>query len=277
MSTYKVKDIRKAIRESANEFKPVLGNNVVADNKKNNQKAYKDILKSTDDYNKIVKGIERSNADATYKYNYNKGMQDLSYHPDTMSKPFSERVKAQMDGYTSAENEKLHKNDAFGNAIFGLDTKAMEKRVEQNEKDKETAQRVGLVAREHKKYIEKGTNGKTVLDKNISENREIKRLHFKNTEFLSENHMKKKIPDDYKKDGNVFIMEDNSSNRYKVSWNDNAATVLEYMNTSKLNEQMNKIQRLFGNSSIAEQSSKRDSSIDENKELKGMIDAVRKI
>ena len=39
---FKVSEIRNAIKESTTEFKPVLGNNVEKDSKKNNDEAYKE-------------------------------------------------------------------------------------------------------------------------------------------------------------------------------------------------------------------------------------------
>ena len=40
---YNMGELRKVVRESANEFKPVMGKNVPEDNKKINKEAYKDI------------------------------------------------------------------------------------------------------------------------------------------------------------------------------------------------------------------------------------------
>ena len=42
---YTVSDLRRFIKESANEFKPVMGKDVAKDNQKNNEKAYKDMEK----------------------------------------------------------------------------------------------------------------------------------------------------------------------------------------------------------------------------------------
>ena len=44
----------------------------------------------------------------------------------------------------------------------------------------------------------------------------MKRLHFKNTTFLNEEQMIKRIPDDYKVDGNKFLMKDSKGNEYLV-------------------------------------------------------------
>ena len=48
--TFLVKDLKRMISESASEFKPVLGANVVSDDKKNNNQAYKDAEKKAKDF-----------------------------------------------------------------------------------------------------------------------------------------------------------------------------------------------------------------------------------
>ena len=44
------------------------------------------------------------------------------------------------------------------------------------------------------------------------------RIRFKNTSFVTENHMISRIPDEYKINGKKFIMEDKNSNEYLVEW-----------------------------------------------------------
>ena len=144
MKTYSVREIKKLIKESSDEFKPVLGKNVDSTDKKNNKKAYKDIEKETASYNpksELKKPVNPR------KYDFNKGMQDLIYNKDTINKSFSDRAKAQMNGYTSVQNQKLHKDEAYGNATYGLDTKEIEQKVAKNAADEKAAALGGLVAR----------------------------------------------------------------------------------------------------------------------------------
>ena len=257
MKTYKVGELRKVIRESASEFKPVMGEKVVSDDKKNNDKAYKDMEKQTSDYNKDMKF--KPNTQNTLKFDNNRGMQDLVYNKDAIDKKFADRVKSQMNGYTDTENEKKHKNEDFGNAEFGTDMKDMEKKAAENEKDRETARLVGLAARTHPEDFKSGAVGNTILDKNVKESKSLKRLHFKKTTFLGESHMISKIPEEFKTEGNKFIMEDNSDNRYMVEWNFNKAKVLKYTNKNKLNEQLGRIKSLFNkDNDNKQQSSKED-------------------
>jgi hypothetical protein len=47
---YSVRELRRVIKESSNEFKPVMGRNVEKDNKKINVKAYQEIENETRNY-----------------------------------------------------------------------------------------------------------------------------------------------------------------------------------------------------------------------------------
>ena len=73
----------------------------------------------------------------------------------------------------------------------------------------------------------------------------MKRLNFKN-EFESEYDMKKLIPEHYKYDGHVFLMTDGNQT-FKVRWDEsiNEGTVLSYKNSNMINEDMNKMKKLF--------------------------------
>ena len=274
MKTYSVREIKKIIKESSDEFKPVLGKNVDSTDKKNNKKAYKDIEKETASYNpksELKKPVNPR------KYDFNKGMQDLIYNKDTINKSFSDRAKAQMNGYTSVQNQNLHKNEAYGNATYGLDTKEIEQKVAKNAADEKAAALGGLVTRTRPQDYTADEVGKSIMDKNISEEKTIKRLHFKRTKFLSENHMFKKIPDDYKKDGMKFIMEDYTGNRYKIEWNENTPTILEHTDKKTLNEQMSKIYSLFNTSKEVKQSTSKQSTINNENTLNEMINKTRKM
>ncbi len=79
----------------------------------------------------------------------------------------------------------------------------------------------------------------------------MKRLHFKNTTFLSEAHMLKKVPDDYKYDGNTFIMKDSVGTEYVVECRVNPEfknvefNVLNKYNKKELTEQLDRMRTLF--------------------------------
>lgn len=80
---------------------------------------------------------------------------------------------------------------------------------------------------------------------NESKTNKMKRLNFKN-EFRSEAEMKKLIPENYRFDGHVFLMTDGNQT-FKVRWDEsiNEGTVLSHKNKSMINEDMNKMKKLF--------------------------------
>lgn len=259
---YSVGELRKIVSESSQEFKPVFGKNVEKDNKKINDEAYKEIAKETNSYDGGVRN--ESNKKVTYPNNDNKGMQDLRY--DSINDAFKDRVKSQMKGYVSADAEKEHKKDEFGNAEFneidGLEGRAKE--MKRNEVDVKTS---GIVGKETDRRAVSGVTGSRVFENKLT------RIRFKNTEFLTESNMLSKIPDSYKVDGKKFIMEDKNKNEYIVEWNSEEPKVL---NQTKINEQHTRIKELFGY--------KRDDSmttchsrLDEEYKISDMLGKVRKL
>ena len=78
-----------------------------------------------------------------------------------------------------------------------------------------------------------------------SKNDKMKRLNFKN-EFENEFEMKKLIPEHYKNDGQVFLMDDGVQT-FKVRWDEklNEGTVLSYKNKTMIREDTKKMKKLF--------------------------------
>jgi hypothetical protein len=78
-----------------------------------------------------------------------------------------------------------------------------------------------------------------------SKDDKMKRLNFKN-EFKTENQMMDLIPEHYKYDGHVFLMTDGNQT-YKVRWDESLkeGTVLSYKNKSMINEDTDKMKKLF--------------------------------
>lgn len=229
---YSVGEMRKVIMESANEFKPVMGKNVEKDNKKNNEQAYKD---STARASKYDGGVKSNKKEITYPQSDNKGMQDLEY--TNMSKEFAERVKSQTKGYLTPEEEKTRKKEGYGNAEVH-DMKGMGDRAKAFKKAKDTASEIGVTAQHlDPKSIEELT--KTIYN----ESKKISRLNFKNTVFLTENHMLSKVPDDYKTEGKKFIMKDMENKEYIVEWHNETDPVV--INRTKVINEHNRIKELF--------------------------------
>ena len=255
---YSVSELKRIITESANEFKPVMGKDVEKDNKKNNEKAYKDMTKETEKYDG---GARNENKKHQIPNDDNQGMQDLEYN--NMNDDFKKRVQSQMKGYVSANAEKEHKNDPYGNAEFNEISNMKEKHNAMAD-GKLKAKEIGLTSREiDKKEFEK--QHQSVFENKVSV------LKFKNTTFLTEQHMLQRVPDDFKVEGRKFIMKDKENNEYLVEWKNEDPKVLC---TSKINEQKNRIHELFNYKSNVVKSNGQN-RINENTKINDMLDKTR--
>lgn len=261
LKQYSVSELRKLIKESSQEFKPKFGDNVEKDNKKINGEAYKEIAKETNAYDGGVRKDE--NKKITYPNSDAKGMQDLKY--DSISDDFKKRVKSQMNGYVSADAEKEHKNDPFGNAEF-KEIEGLEDRAKKMEDLEISSKTNGLTS----KHLDK--NELKNQTERVYENK-FTRIRFKNTTFVTESHMISRIPDEYKVNGKKFIMEDKNSNEYLVEWDNEEPKVL---NTTKVNEQQARIKELFGYKRMNSNTTCH-SRLDENVKIDYMLGKVRKL
>lgn len=265
---YNFGDLRRQLTESASEFKAKLGNGVESDNKRINNDAYKAIGKETKAYNGNLSNGKTANHGKSQMGEMNRGMSDLQY--DSENKPFMEKVKSQMKGYVSADAEKKHKNDEFGNATFD---DAIEKEAERHAQDAKKQQDVdsetGLVSRMKKK--EDTHKHETTL----GEAKKIKQLQFKNIQFLSEAHMMSQIPDPYKKDGNRFYMKDCKGNRYLVEWSEKPS-IEKCINENQVTEDFGRIKELMGYR-YGESTTNRQTRVNETKELDKMLGRVREL
>ena len=262
----KVSELRKVIHESKNEFKPVYGKDVESKNKSINADAYKEIGKETEAYDK---GLGKKMNDGEYVTPANnRGMSDLEY--DSISTPFKEKVRTQLKGYPSKQAEKLHKDDAFGNADFGSDEPWVS-HAEEAKKEHDKSKTDGLVSSKYKKETEKAKE-------TIGESKTIDKLKFKKTEFMSENHALSKVPDSYKVNNRRFMMEDCEGNRYIIEWDDKKPNVTKCVNEKKVNEELNKIKSLYGyNSKDFFKNTTVKSRVNESTEFSNMLDRARKL
>ena len=284
---YRLGDLKERIRENAektksnskksvleanetkNEFEPVFGKNVPKDNKKINADAYKEIKKEAGNYDGGLTN-DRKKGNAVTPAN-NRGMSDLDY--DSISKPFKDKVKSQLKGYTSAEAEKLHKNDEFGNAYYDSNnlSKDIADHAKEAKKEKDKSKTDGLVSSKYKDETEKNSD-------TMFESKKITKLQFKHTQFLSEGHMLSKVPDELKVEGKRFIMKDTADNEYLVEWTDKEPNVTKKINKTQVNEEMNRIKSLYGYKSkdyFTTTNSK--SRMNENKEFSDMLNKARKL
>lgn len=79
----------------------------------------------------------------------------------------------------------------------------------------------------------------------MAENRNMKTATFKRTEFLGEEHMLTRVPDDFKKDGNVFRMRDKNGSEYIVEWKGMTGKILEHKSEKKINDSFKKMKYLM--------------------------------
>lgn len=238
--SYRVGDLRRIIRESAQEFEPVLGPNVKTDNKKNNDKSYKDAEKAAKDFDGGLKPAEKGKLSDKEDYNRT----TLDYNPRVEpTKDYKDKVEAQAQGYTS----KLEKDNGIAKAAeFDNDGQIMKQFKDASDKinkEKEDLAKSGIQGHnlEQEKKNTMYENSKPVA----------KRLNFKHTRFLNEAQMLARIPEEYKNDGQVIYMKDAHENEYVVECVKSEKSgfietnVISYNNQKVMNEQVDRINELF--------------------------------
>ena len=261
-----VGELRRVIKESTNEFNPVVFGD--KETKKINDEAYNDIKKETEKYDGGL--TNKKNIGGGISATDNKGMHDLAY--DSINKPFQDRVKSQMKGYVSKDAETKHKGEPFGNADFddnGNLYKAATEHANLVKKGKDAAVEIGLTGRElNKNEVEKQRE-------TMGESKKIKMLTFKNTQFISEGHMMSRIPDEYKTEGNRFVMKDSADNQYLVEWHSNEPMVTKKPNMKLVNEQKERMKQLWGYKSAEAKTSTSSFRIQEDREFADMVKKAR--
>ena len=241
--TFNVGDIKKIISESSNEFKAKLGQSVESEDKKNNGKAYSDAKSRAKNYDGGLADEVGEKKPKYVKNDVNKTT--LDYTPENVTDEYKKRVKAQVKGYSSELEMKngSEKNGEFDdNENFYDGVKKSGEDIQQKEFE---LKKSGLQARElpdeyfkaQNMYESKeGYNMRQMLNamKDIEQSNiapmteHVKTIVFKKTQFLTEQHMITKIPDDFKKEFTCFKMKDNAGNVYLVEWRNNKAK--EYIN-----------------------------------------------
>ena len=161
------------------------------------------------------------------------GMQALKYD-DEGSETFKSFVKRMEDlNDTSEYDKEFGTKDGFG---------------ETDDKD-ETYEKLQKSSDEYKKnkYDEPNPELATrrVRVTNESKNIKMKRLNFK-TEFSSVEEVKELIPENYKVNDHTFLMSDGNQT-FKMRWDEslNEATILNSKNKKSLNENVDKMKRLY--------------------------------
>lgn len=277
---YKFSELRTILNEEKNEFKPKFGKGYSKDtDAKENEKAVKDITKQTKEFDGGLQDQvkRKTNSEGIDDKNKTTLDYDYAYEP---SDSYKERVKSQVHGYTSKSAEENSKKEDFTkNAEFEGNKDFYDKRQEIRKDNADAKQ----------EYKHSGLQSHNLPKENYKDNtlftesRKMKRLHFKNTTFLNEAQMLKRIPEDYKKDGNRFIMKDSKGNEYLVECKKDSlceayihTNVLEH-NCGKqtIDEALEKFNHLMGY-----KSSKYNTKVEqlsESKQYNEMLNVVRKL
>lgn len=267
LRSYRFGQLRESLRESTSEFKPKFGDGVESAEKDLNRKAYQDIKKETDDYNKGLKPQGGDNRSESVNAQLNMGMSDIEYDSNN-SKEFNDRAKAGYEGYTSVLDKENHEKEELGNAIRNPElAKALVDKAKQTKKEKDSYSEVGITNIQKPKnftHLHNGVvEGKTSL------------LKFKHVQFISENHMLSHVPDEYKVDNKRFYMQDCKGNKYLVEWHEEP-NVEKMLNEDKTNAEMARIKELFnynGKQSMTTNSVR----MNENKGVEDMLGRVRSL
>ena len=258
---YKVGELRRVIKESTSEFEPVKFND---DNGEINREVYKEMADASQ-----VGYIRKKDANPKYPYTDNKGQEDLRI--DNIAPEYAKNQKARREGYVDDQAKRLHKDDPYGNADFH-EIDGIEDHVKAIEKAESARTEMGLTSRElPKKELHSYRSGKTV--DTVKENK-VMQLTFKNTVFLTEEHMLSRVPDNYKVEGKRFVMKDKDNHEYLVEWHNEDDP--KVVNKTRIVETNNRIKELF-NYKRADSNTTNEIRAKEGNKVNEMIDKARKL
>lgn len=241
--TYTVGELKALIRESAMEYMPIKGANVDADNKKNNDKSYKDAEKAAKDYDGGLQPEKKG--ELPDKNDGNRTT--LDYNPRTNpGDDFKDKVDAQAKGYTSKLEEE---NGIEKSGEFDKEGKIKKNITDASDKINDAKDALATSGIQGHNLKDKNKKRETMYEQAKPK---AKKLEFKHTRFLNEAYMMERIPEEYKKDRQRIYMKDCDGNEYIVECTKSERSgmvetnVVSYKNEKKMNEQMERIQQLFG-------------------------------
>lgn len=206
---YTFSELKEALVKESSESKPVIGKGVIKDDAKNNVKAVEDIIKQAKEYDHVTDDKRDTNPELGK--DMNKTTLDVEFSNEP-SQDYKERIKAQVHGFASVNDEK--NSSAKDNP--SLNYEGNKKFYDDNAK---TAKERADYKSEYNHSGLKSHNlpkEDTKIKTAFKESKIMKRLVFKNTVFLNEENVKKRIPEDYKLDENRFYMKDSVGNEYLV-------------------------------------------------------------
>ena len=266
---YTISELRNALKESSSEFKPKLGDGVESGNKNNNRKAVKDIQNSVSEYDGGIKVVNRQFDKPADK---NKTTIDVKFNEVQPGKEWEDRVEANVHGFPSVENEKnseAKKNESLdyeGNKEFYDWRKKLQDDRTEEDNWKETAGIAG-----NKKRPEIFENKQT-----------LKRLKFKRSIFENEQKAIAKVPEEYKTDGNRFIMMDAQGTEYLMECTIDKefgyvkVEAKKRLNEAKSDDELNRMRSLYGYKS-SDYFTSTDKSRENVNALHESIESVRKL
>lgn len=274
--TYTVSELRQILEAEA---KPKIDSKIIRDDVKNNKEATEEILKQTAEYNNV--GDIKRNTTPEVPVDGNKTPLDANYTVEP-SKEYKDRVKAQVEGYPSVqnkENSSVKENDSLeykGNKEFYDNREEIS-----NEREKLMAQvrAAGLTAQ----HLDPKTFERETLYTKANESK-MKRIKF-NSKFINEADVLHRIPEDYRTDGNRFLMEDKEGTQYVIECkadtvvtNHIHAQVTGIYNPVQLQEQKDRMMELAGyKHSDMKCSPGRQGRLNENVQFGELINKMRQI
>ena len=276
--SYSVGELRRVIRESSqkNEFDPKFGPNVERDDKKNAQEAYKEAERRAKNYDGGLKTPEKK--ELSPREDGNKTMLGLDYDAEP-NDTFKKRVKAQAMGYASdaEKNNDIEKAGEFNDDFYENEKKTVEKMADNTE----SIRTAGLVSKELKKDDNEYGKVHTAFQESKTP---IKRLTYHHTKFINESQIFTKIPEDFKVDGNRFIVRDATDSEYLIEWcidkknNISEGKILNERNLKEADKAIDRMAELMGynSSNIYGRNSSR-STVNENKNVEDMLNNIRQI
>lgn len=247
-----------------NEFTPVLGNNVQKENKKNSEEGVNTILKQVKNYNPSTPNT-KTNAEINKNKNLN--LMDLRYDTEP-DKEWKERTKQMAT--VGTEKDLADSCDVDGNKRFYQDReKISDEKIDKEAKKKDFMADINVWAKKEKE--------KRAF---MKECKPSKRLKFKATKFLSEQHLLSRVPESYKTDGNKFYMQDMTGTDYLIEctvdpWGYKHLEIVDKSNKGLIKEKFNRIKELMNYSNDRGNNVELDSNGVE--EISLMLNKIRKL
>lgn len=249
--TYRFGEFVRVLSEEAKHSQPgvAIDPQIIKDNAKNNAEFVKETMKQTAEYDNVDVREEKED-EVSNSIDLNKALLDLNYAEEP-SDDFKARSKANVHGFPSVENEKSSSAKENGGLDYEGNKKFYSEKAkaskEQEKKDADI-RHAGLTAHN----LDRSNFERPTAYKNESKQRNMKRLTLHGTTFLNETDVLSRIPDDYRKDGNRFMMEDRDGNQYIIECKKD--TVLDFVharvegvyNKKKLDEQRSRMNQLAG-------------------------------